>query len=83
MRGARDLAGRLPNDGRTVVAHYCPRIFVLQFSSALCAGSDGWLWHVVYDGSDGAAWGDYNLGYNTRGSRLQATGDLVAAIRAV
>lgn len=42
---------------------------------------DGWLWHVTYDGSDGAAWGDYNCGYNTRGSRMRATDELVAAIR--
>jgi hypothetical protein len=43
--------------------------------------SEGWLWHVVYDGSDGAAWGDYNLGYNTIGTRLRATPELLAAIR--
>jgi len=43
--------------------------------------ADGWLWHVVYDGSDGAAWGEYNLGYNTRGVRLAATPDLIEAIK--
>lgn len=42
---------------------------------------DGHLWHITYDGSDGAAWGEYNLGYNTHGGRIPATPDLVAAIR--
>jgi hypothetical protein len=43
---------------------------------------DGWLWHVVYDGTDGGAWGDYNLGYNTHGARLKATPELIASIKA-
>ena len=42
---------------------------------------DGWLWSLTYDGSDGATWGDYNCGYNTRGVRLPATPELVSAIR--
>jgi hypothetical protein len=56
---------------------------LVGYEKSIVPTADGWLWHVVYDGSDGAAWGDYNLGYKTRGSRLQATADLVAAIRAV
>ncbi len=43
--------------------------------------SDGWLWHVIYDGSDGATWGQYNLGQNTRGVRVPATDELLAALR--
>ncbi|MDQ0507443.1 hypothetical protein [Xanthobacter agilis] len=43
--------------------------------------ADGWLWHITYDGSDGAMWGDYNCGYNSQGTRVPARDDLVAAIR--
>ncbi len=42
---------------------------------------DDYLWHVTYDGSDGAAWGDYNCGYNTRGCRLPATPELIQALK--
>ncbi|MEX6506815.1 hypothetical protein [Jiella sp. M17.18] len=42
---------------------------------------DGWLWHLTYDGSDGATWGDRNAGYNTVGRRVPATDELIAAIR--
>jgi hypothetical protein len=43
---------------------------------------DGYLWNVTYDGSDGASWGDYNLGYNTRGSRLKAIPEMIQTLRA-
>lgn len=43
--------------------------------------ADGWLWHLIYDGSDGAAWGVYNAGHNTRGARMKATPELIAAIK--
>lgn len=51
------------------------------FRQHITLTADGWLWHVTYDGSDGAAWGDYNLGYNTYGARMPATEELVSAIR--
>ena len=44
-------------------------------------GEDGYLYHMTYDGSDGAAWGDYNAGYNTRAYRVKATDELVGALR--
>ncbi|MEF2552806.1 hypothetical protein VQ042_15775 [Aurantimonas sp. A2-1-M11] len=42
---------------------------------------DGWLWHLTYDGSDGATWGMRNCGENTVGRRVSAADDLVAAIK--
>ena len=42
---------------------------------------DGYLWNVTYDGSDDAGWGNYNLGYNTRGSRLKATPEMIQTLR--
>lgn len=59
-------------DGRSSILGYTPSIVLTP---------DGWLWYVLYDGTDGAAWGDYNLGYNTRGCRHPATPELIAAIR--
>lgn len=44
--------------------------------------SEGWLYIAIYDGGDGAAWGTYNLGPNTRGRRLEATDARVEALRA-
>lgn len=43
-------------------------------------GTDGYLYHLTYDGSDGAAWGDYNAGYNTRARRVPETAELIEAI---
>lgn len=43
-------------------------------------GDDGYLYHLVYDGSDGAAWGTYNAGYNTVARRVPASPDLIGKI---
>ena len=43
-------------------------------------GDDGWLYHLTYDGADGAAWGRFNAGYNTRAHRVRSTPELVGAI---
>lgn len=43
--------------------------------------TDGYLWSVTHNSSDGASWGDYNCGYNTTGRRLPATDELIARIR--
>ncbi|GGD87899.1 hypothetical protein GCM10011390_03330 [Aureimonas endophytica] len=43
---------------------------------------DGWLWSLTYAGGDGDSWGMRNCGYCTRGVRIRATEDLVAAIKA-
>lgn len=50
---------------------------------AILTPDGAWVWSITYDGSDGSAWGDYNLGYNTQGRRLPATAARVAAIRGV
>lgn len=44
-------------------------------------GLDGWLYHLTYDGSDGAAWGYYNAGCNTRAARVPADPALIDAIK--
>lgn len=47
----------------------------------IVAGDDGYLYHLTYDGSDGAAWGTYNAGYNTRATRTLTTDELIEAIK--
>ncbi len=43
---------------------------------------EGWLWRCEYRGADGDAWGEYELGWNVRGSRVPATPERLAALRA-
>ena len=52
------------------------------YATRLVLDGEGYMWSVTYDGTDGGTWGMYNLGYNTRGSRLRVTSDEVAALRA-
>lgn len=53
------------------------------YTTRIILSSDGWLWHVTTDQSDGAAWGVYNLGYCTVGRRIRTEPTIVAAIRRV
>jgi hypothetical protein len=41
-----------------------------------------WIWRCAYRGLDGDTWGQFALGYNTRGDRIPATRERVAAFRA-
>lgn len=41
-----------------------------------------WIWRCQYRGLDGDTWGTFALGYNTRGDRIPATPERVAALRA-
>lgn len=59
------------------------RSATVGYSTRVILTADGWLWHVTYDGSDGAAWGEYNLGHNTRGGRVIATAELINAIKGI
>lgn len=43
---------------------------------------DQWIWRCEYRGLDGDTWGMFALGYNTRGDRIPATPERVAALRA-
>lgn len=53
---------------------------LVGYRTWIVLGEDGWLYHLTYDGSDGAAWGDYNAGHNTRATRIKADENLVADI---
>jgi hypothetical protein len=70
--GAEPAGEVLWRNDRSALVGYAERVVLTP---------DGWLWHVTYDGSDGAMWGERNLGHNTRGSRLPATPELIAAIK--
>lgn len=54
---------------------------LVGYTTKIILTADNWLWHVTYDGTDGAAWGDYNCGYNTHGVRVPATTELIETIR--
>ena len=41
-----------------------------------------WIWRCEYRGLDGDTWGNFALGYNTRGDRIEATPERVASLRA-
>ncbi|MDR0809541.1 MAG: hypothetical protein LBE86_10540 [Gemmobacter sp.] len=52
----------------------------LPYRRWIALGSDGWLYHLTHDGSDGAAWGNYNAGDNTRARCIPADPGLISAI---
>lgn len=52
--------------------------FPIGSRSQIVLTADGWLWAVAYD----SYYGQSNCGFNTRGRRIPAREDLLAALRA-
>lgn len=71
--------GRVP-DGEVLRSEERSEMYGLWWR--LILDGEGRLWYVTYDGSDGGAWGMYNLGYNTRGSSLLLKADEISSLRA-
>ncbi|KQQ17576.1 hypothetical protein ASF56_22920 [Methylobacterium sp. Leaf122] len=58
------------------------RSAVNGYKTKLVLDQEGGLWAITYDGSDGGAQGESNLGWNTRGGRITPKPKTLASLRA-